>query len=59
MAECVARATAVRDVLGLAWQSLLEGHTEDELEVIARYMPQAHNLNHTQMRSLPSPTEPD
>jgi len=52
VAERVARVTAVWDDLGRAWQSLLDGHTEDELEVITRHMRQAHDLSHAQMRHL-------
>ncbi|GGR33072.1 MarR family winged helix-turn-helix transcriptional regulator [Streptomyces netropsis] len=55
----VARVTAVWDDLGQAWQTLLDGHTEDELEVITRHMRQAHDLSHDQMRHLRSRPKPD
>ncbi|WP_370417052.1 MarR family transcriptional regulator [Streptomyces sp. QH1-20] len=55
----VARVTAVWDELGQAWQTLLDGHTEDELEVITRHMRQAHELSHDQMRHLRSRPKPD
>ncbi|MFJ8545930.1 MarR family winged helix-turn-helix transcriptional regulator [Streptomyces sp. NPDC093586] len=57
--ERVARVTAVWDDLGRAWQTLLDGHTEDELEVITRHMRQAHDLSHTQMRHLRAKPKPD
>ncbi|MEU2511645.1 MarR family winged helix-turn-helix transcriptional regulator [Streptomyces syringium] len=55
----VARVTAVWDDLGQAWQTLLDGHTEDELEVITRHMRQAHDLSHDQMRLLRSRPKPE
>ncbi|MFI1255525.1 MarR family winged helix-turn-helix transcriptional regulator [Streptomyces netropsis] len=55
----VARVTAVWDDLGQAWQTLLDGHTEDELEVITRHMRRAHDLSHDQMRHLRSQPKPD
>lgn len=55
----IARVTAVWDDLGPAWQSLLDGHGEDELEVIARHMRGAYELSHAQMRHLRSLPKPD
>jgi len=58
VAERVARVTAVWDDLGRDWQALLDGHTEDELEVITRHMRQAHDLSHAQVRRLRSRPKP-
>jgi DNA-binding MarR family transcriptional regulator len=57
--ERVARVSAVWDDLGVAWQALLDEHSEDELEVITRHMRQAHELSHTQMQYLRSRPGPD
>ncbi|WP_435863031.1 MarR family winged helix-turn-helix transcriptional regulator [Streptomyces massasporeus] len=57
--ERVARVAAVWDDLGVAWQALLDDHTEDELEVITRHMRQAHDLSHAQMQHLRSRPRPD
>ncbi|MGW5482152.1 MarR family winged helix-turn-helix transcriptional regulator [Streptomyces sp. NPDC004008] len=57
--ERIARVTAVWDDLGRAWGTLLDGHTEDELEVITRHMRQAYDLSHAQMRHLRSLPKPD
>ncbi|MER6074374.1 MarR family transcriptional regulator [Streptomyces sp. NPDC001817] len=57
--ERVARVTAVWDDLGRSWQTLLDDHTEDELEVITRHMRRAHDLSHAQMRRLRSRPKPD
>ncbi|MFF7230267.1 DNA-binding MarR family transcriptional regulator [Streptomyces sp. 2333.5] len=55
----IARVTAVWDDLGQTWQALLDGHTEDELEVITRHMRRAHDLSHAQMQRLRSRPKPD
>ncbi|SHG97273.1 MarR family winged helix-turn-helix transcriptional regulator [Streptoalloteichus hindustanus] len=55
----VARVTAVWDDLGQTWQTLLDDHTEDELEVITRHMRRAHELSHVQMERLRSRPKPD
>ncbi|MGW1257501.1 MarR family winged helix-turn-helix transcriptional regulator [Streptomyces sp. NPDC002513] len=57
--ERIARVTAVWDDLGQAWQTLLNGHTEDELEAITRHMRQAYDLSHAQMERLRSLPKPD
>ncbi|WP_410011393.1 MarR family winged helix-turn-helix transcriptional regulator [Streptomyces nigrescens] len=57
--ERIARVTAVWDDLGPAWQSLLDDHSEAELEVIARHMRRAYELSHTQMQRLRSTPKPD
>jgi DNA-binding MarR family transcriptional regulator len=59
MAERIARVTAVWDDLGQAWQTLLDDHTEDELEVITRHMRRAYDLSHAQMERLRSRPKPD
>ncbi|MCG5444554.1 MarR family transcriptional regulator [Micromonospora sp. NIE79] len=53
------RVTAVWDDLGQAWQTLLDEHTDEELEVITRHMNRAHDLSHAQMRRLRSQPKPD
>lgn len=53
------RVTAVWDDLGKSWQTLLDEHTDDELEVITRHMNRAHDLSHAQMRRLRSQPTPD
>ncbi|GHG51996.1 transcriptional regulator [Streptomyces griseocarneus] len=55
----LARVTAVWDDLGPAWQALLDGNTEDELEVIIRHMREAYDLSHAQMQHLRSRPKPD
>ncbi|MFG2891230.1 MarR family winged helix-turn-helix transcriptional regulator [Streptomyces sp. NPDC048248] len=57
--ERIARVNAVWADLGPAWQELLDDHTEEELEVIARHMRRAHDLSHAQMRHLRSRPKPD
>ncbi len=57
--ERIARVKAVWADLGPAWQELLDDHTEEELEVIARHMRRAHDLSHAQMRHLRSRPKPD
>ncbi|KUJ66257.1 MarR family transcriptional regulator [Streptomyces albus subsp. albus] len=57
--ERVARVTGVWDDLGQAWRELLDGHTEDELEVITRHMRRAHDLSQAQMRYLRSRPRPE
>lgn len=59
VADRVARVTAVWDDLSQAWQTLLDGHTEDELEVITLHMRQAHDLSQDQMRHLRSRPKPE
>ncbi|WP_411084419.1 MarR family winged helix-turn-helix transcriptional regulator [Streptomyces sp. cmx-18-6] len=55
----IARVTEVWDDLGPAWESLLDDHGEDELEVITRHMRRAYELSHAQMRHLRSLPKPD
>ncbi|MFI0264265.1 MarR family winged helix-turn-helix transcriptional regulator [Streptomyces sp. NPDC017056] len=59
VADRVARVTAVWDDLGEAWRSLLDDHTDDELEVITRHMRGAYDLSHAQMQRLRSLPKPD
>ncbi|MEU5011886.1 MarR family transcriptional regulator [Streptomyces sp. NPDC021749] len=55
----IARVAAVWDDLGRSWQTLLDDHTEDELEVLIRHMRRAHELSHVQMGRLRSRPKPD
>ncbi|MEV4754274.1 MarR family transcriptional regulator [Micromonospora sp. NPDC049559] len=57
--ERVARVTAVWDDLGQAWQEVLDGHSEEELEIITRHLRRAHDLSHAQMDRLRSRPQPD
>jgi DNA-binding MarR family transcriptional regulator len=62
VAERVARVTAVWDDLGQTWQTLLDDHTDEELEVITRHLRRAYELSHTQMdrlRARPKPGTSD
>ncbi|MEV0151344.1 MULTISPECIES: MarR family transcriptional regulator [unclassified Nonomuraea] len=54
----LARVTALWDDLGQTWQTLLDDHTEDELEVITRHMRRANVLSQAQMRRLRSMPKP-
>ncbi|MEU8157419.1 MarR family transcriptional regulator [Micromonospora sp. NPDC048986] len=53
------RVTAVWNDLGQSWQTLLDEHTDEELEVVTRHMNRAHDLSHAQMRRLRSQPKPD
>ncbi|MFJ9854192.1 MarR family winged helix-turn-helix transcriptional regulator [Streptomyces sp. NPDC101150] len=55
----LARVTALWDDLGGAWQTLLDDHTDAELEVITRHMRRANDLSHAQMRRLRDRPKPD
>ena len=57
--ERIGRVTAVWDDLGQTWRTLLDDHSEDELEVITRHMRRAHELSHVQMARLRSRPKPD
>jgi DNA-binding MarR family transcriptional regulator len=57
--EHVARVTTVWDDLGQTWQTLLDDHTDEELEIITRHLRRAHDLSHAQLdrlRSRPKPS---
>jgi DNA-binding MarR family transcriptional regulator len=50
----LARVTAVWDDLGQGWQTLLDDHTDEELEIITRHLRRAHDLSHAQTNRLRS-----
>ncbi|MGA5823176.1 MarR family winged helix-turn-helix transcriptional regulator [Kitasatospora sp. NPDC094028] len=50
--ERLARVTAVWNDLGHAWHELLDGHSDQELEVITEHMRRAHDLGQAQIRRL-------
>ncbi|WP_433560709.1 MarR family winged helix-turn-helix transcriptional regulator [Nocardia sp. CA-151230] len=50
--ERVARVTAVWDDLGEGWQSMLDEHTDTELEVIIEHLRKAQQLSHIQIERL-------
>src|SRR4051812_6083535 len=54
----VARVTAVWDDLGESWQTLLDDHTEEELEIVTRHLSRAYDLSHAQMDRLRARPKP-
>ncbi|MFI8006245.1 MarR family winged helix-turn-helix transcriptional regulator [Streptomyces sp. NPDC086010] len=57
--ERLARVAAVWDDLGAGWRGLLDGHSDDELDVITRHMRRARDLSQTQMELLRSRPKPE
>ncbi|MER5855748.1 MULTISPECIES: MarR family winged helix-turn-helix transcriptional regulator [unclassified Streptomyces] len=57
--ERVARVTALWDDLGRTWRTILDDHSEDELEAIIRHMRRGNELSHSQIERLRSLRKPD
>ncbi|MFF8402840.1 MarR family winged helix-turn-helix transcriptional regulator [Streptomyces sp. NPDC014846] len=57
--ERVARVTALWDDLGGTWRTILDDHSEDELEAIIRHMRRGNELSHSQIERLRSLRKPD
>ncbi|MFE5217107.1 MULTISPECIES: MarR family winged helix-turn-helix transcriptional regulator [unclassified Streptomyces] len=57
--ERVARVTALWDDLGRTWRTILDDHSEDELQAIIRHMRRGNELSHSQIERLRSLRKPD
>ncbi|MBF6090201.1 MarR family transcriptional regulator [Nocardia cyriacigeorgica] len=58
VSERLTRVSALWDDLGEGWQAMLSEHTDDDLEVIIRYMRNAQQLSRIQIERLKAGAAP-